>query len=226
MNKVTKLLVLMMITAMMMACGTENEAGANKISDKVEQEETVNNVMTELSMEVLSSTEETSSDEFRYVEFEGEVIISEFIGESEIVVIPDEINGCPVIEISRTAFRNNETVKAVRIGNNIKIINDQVFGNCSSLEFVIFGDNVESVGDHSFVGCNNLKEIRLNEGLLTIGELVFPNTVEPLVIPRSVIEIGEGALSQPIQVYAGSYAEEFMETYATYYEGYTYEVIE
>lgn len=225
-----KILVIAVMSLMLGACSSNAQTTDNITQDNDENIsiETDKNLQenVELSIETLSNTEETSSDEFRYVEFEGEVIISEFIGESEIVVIPDEIEGSPVIEISRTAFANNESVKAVKIGNNVKIIRDRVFGNCTSLEYVILGESVEVIEDDCFLNCYSMKEIQLNEGLLTIGELVFPDTDEPLIVPRSVTSIGDGAFGMPVQVHAGTYAEEFMKTYATYYNGYTYEVIE
>lgn len=230
-----KILVIavMSLSLMLGACSSNAQTTDNIAQDNGENisVETDKNLQenVELSIETLSNTEETSSDEFRYVEFEGEVIISEFIGESEIVVIPDEIEGSPVIEISRAAFRNNETVKAVKIGNNVKTIRDQAFVNCISLKYVIFGDAVEIVEDHSFTGCFALTEVVLNEGLTVIEEMAFSqDIVNPLIIPRSVTEIGSAALgiNTPVEVYAGSPAEKLVEEYAQKYTGFTYEVIE
>lgn len=184
----------------------------------------------ELSIETLSKMSETSKDEFVYFAYEGVVSITEFIGNSECVVIPDEIDGCPVVEIGDTAFRNNFDIKAVRIGNNVKKVGVGAFANCSSLEYVLFGNSVESIGEAAFSGCGNVKEIKLNEGLLTIGHLGLCNAEVPTVIPRSVIEIGLNGLMQPVKVYKDSYALEYVIDVANSYANaggeFVYEIIE
>jgi len=226
-----KILVMCLIGCMMLtsvACGNTNEEsvqGQDVVTPSVDNE---SNIVTELSMEALENAEETLADEFVYYTYEGEVKITGYEGDSEIVVIPDELDGCPVVEISKMAFRNNETIKAVKVGNNIQIICEAAFGNCTSLEYVIMGENVGTIEDHVFVGCTNLVEIRLNEGLLVIDEMAIPGTKLPMLIPRSVTEIGAFGISSPVQVYAGSTAETYV---LDYIEGsgdteFVYEVIE
>lgn len=230
MKKIIMIVLMGCMMCTVAACGNNSEEQNGSTNTEIESgllgsdKEEASNI--ELSMEALENAPETSLDEFRYTEFEGEVVIGQYIGDSEIVVIPDEINGCPVIKISRTAFRNNETVKAVKIGNSVKVIGDRAFINCTALEYVIFGSNVEEIEESCFLGCLELKEIRLNEGLETIGDLVFSEIEEPLVIPKSVTSIGSAAFSSNVQVYADSYAVEYMETYVATYEGVSYEIIE
>ena len=224
------------IMCALVGCGTVNAEELPK--DTTSQDEGLVNAGTEkesesqkeedvLSIEALSKMQETSKDEFVYFAYEGVVYITEFTGNSECVIIPNEIDGNPVVEISNTAFRNNTNVKAVKIGDNVKKIGDYVFANCSSLEFVLFGDRVENLGEGAFVGCASVKEIRLNEGLLTIGNLAICEADVATVIPRSVIEIGRNALSQPVKVYKGSYAESYIVDYANNYGAeFVYEIIE
>lgn len=208
------------------ACGNTNEGnaqGQNAVTPSMDNE---SNIVTELSMEVLENAEETPAEEFDYYIYEGEVEITRYKGESEIVVIPDEIEGCPVVKVGRSAFVNNEVLKAVKIGDNVKVIGDDIFINCTSLQYAIFGDNVEEVGRSCIINCD-LKELRLNEGLLKIGDLAFQKTEVPLVIPKSVVEIEGALLGDNVQVYAGSYAEEYIINFVENYGGeFHYEVIE
>lgn len=227
-----KILVIAVMSLMLGACSsnaqtTDNIAQDNGENISVETDEDLQENV-EISLETLKNAKESDKEDFVYEEFEGQVWIGQYIGDSEIVVIPDEIEGSPVIEISRTAFRNNETVKAVKIGNNVKIIRDQAFVNCISLKYVIFGDSVEIVEKDCFIGCYDLEEVLLNDGLVVIEETAFPDIVNSLIIPRSVTEIGSGALgiNTPVEVYAGSPAEKLVEEYAQKYTGFTYEVIE
>lgn len=220
------LLGCMMLTSV--ACGNTNEEsaqGQDTVTPSVDNE---SNIVTELSMEALENAEETPADEFDYYIYEGEVEITRYKGASEIVVIPDEIEGSPVVKVGKSAFRNNFDIKAVRIGNNVKVIGEDALINCTSLQYVIFGNSVEEIQSGCFIGCNTLKEIRLNEGLLTIRTVAFSATPEvPLVIPSTVTEIEIGALCNKVQVHAGTYAEERMKEYAEEFGGgYTYEVIE
>jgi len=204
---------------------TSQDEGKNNTDTEKESE--AQNDDTSLSIETLSKMKETSKDEFSYFTYEGVTYITEFVGDSECVIIPNEIDGTPVVEISNTAFRNNTNVIAVKIGDNVKKIGDYVFANCSSLEFVLFGNSVENLGEGAFVGCASVKEIRLNEGLLTIGNLAICEADVPTIIPRSVIEIGRNALSQPVKVYKGSYAESYIVDYANNYGAeFVYEIIE
>lgn len=227
-----KILVIavMNLILLMVACGdnTQNnetnaqEGGKDTV---IETQENIQNDL-EISMESLKNAEDTDVENLEYTILENVVTITGCKEDVEMLVIPNEIEGCPVVKIGKAAFRNNETLKAVQIGDNVTTIRDQAFINCTSLEYVIIGEGVEVIEDNCFLNCYSMKEIQLNEGLLTIGELVFPDTDEPLIVPRSVTSIGDGAFGMPVQVHAGTYAEEFMKTYATYYDGYTYEVIE
>lgn len=227
-----KILVMCLLGCMMLtsvACGNTNEEsaqGQDTVTSSVDNE---SNIVTELSMEVLENAEETPAEEFDYFIYEGEVVITRYKGESEIVVIPDEIEGCPVVEVGRGAFLNNFDIKAVRIGNNVKVLGYETFANCFSLQYVIFGDNVEEVGSDCFTQASEMVEIRLNEGLLKIGDTGFfiPQPVVPIIVPKSVVEIGEAAFPTGVQVYAGTYAEEYIINYAENYGGeFHYEVIE
>lgn len=218
------------------SCGTATESNDTSKENQSVENESVNQEVNEesndeaaqmlLSMKALSEAEETAKEDLEYEIFEGVVFVSGYNGDSVVLVVPDEIEGYPVVEITRTAFRNDENLKAVRIGNNVKYIRDEAFVNCENLEYVMFGESVEILEENAFVGCWSLKEVSLNEGLTTIGELAIPyGAEEPITIPKSVTTIEDGAIDN-VKVYAGSYAEIRMAEFATMYDDFKYEVIE
>ncbi len=225
-----KFIIFLLLCSMaltMAACGTDTKTeGGQKTDNGIIQSDNEDNAK-ELSMEALRNAADTPEENFDYLIYDGVVYLSGYFGTSGIVVIPDEIEGCPVVEISDGAFRNNENIKAVKIGSNVKTIGDSAFINCTGLEYVLFGDSVEEVGDYAFAGNPNVKEFSLNEGLLSVGTTAICEAEVPVLIPESVKEIGDNAFRQPVQVYAGSYAEEYIVDYANNYSGeFVYEIIE
>ena len=47
------------------------------------------------------------------------------------LIVPDEINGSPVVEIGADAFSSDETLVLVTLGKNVKIIGDNAFSECA-----------------------------------------------------------------------------------------------
>ena len=85
----------------------------------------------------------TSADEFEYSECEGGVSIDRHIGDSELVVLPSEINGKTVVKIAAEAFYiedNKDTeeieasrVRSVYVPDSVVSIGKGAFKNCTSL---------------------------------------------------------------------------------------------
>lgn len=80
---------------------------------------------------------------------ENGIIITEYLSDSEKVVIPETINGKKVIAIASGAFKN-KSLKALILPRTIEKIEDGAFVSCSSLETVYFPDSVYSVSDKIF----------------------------------------------------------------------------
>lgn len=236
MKKLIMMCILSCVMLITVACSENTDVGVsannqqgenNNIQNDVDENLEEENNSIELSIEMLENMPETPAEELDYLIYDGVAYVSGYFGTSDIIVIPDEIEGCPVIEISDGSFRNDEEIKAIKIGSNVKIIGDSAFANCTALEYVIFGNAVERVGDYAFVACVSMKELRLNEGLISVGEVAICNTELPTIIPKSLTEIGANALGQPLKVYAGSYAEAYIVEYAENFGAeFIYEVIE
>ncbi|MBR5448859.1 MAG: leucine-rich repeat protein, partial [Clostridia bacterium] len=77
------------------------------------------------------------------------VTITAYYGNDETVVIPEYINGKPVIAISSGAFAHCN-MKTLVMGNNIQRIDDGAFTDCPMLSTVYYPDSIYYVTNESF----------------------------------------------------------------------------
>ena len=169
----------------------------------------------EITMDDLMSHDETPAEDFELIDSTDNIIIEKYVGKDPIVVIPDEIDGKKVVGFS---FMNDKNIVAVRIGDNIREIDQNAFGNAENLKYLVLGKSVKSIDGYNFYG-TNLKELILNDGLERIGEDEL-NVVDPpldnsgmdLKIPESVTELHVSdfnLIGKP-----GSYAEQYAKEHA------------
>ena len=169
----------------------------------------------EITMDDLMSHDETPAEDFELIDSTDNIIIEKYVGKDPIVVIPDEIDGKKVVGFS---FMNDKNIVAVRIGDNIREIDQNAFGNAENLKYLVLGKSVKSIDGYNFYG-TNLKELILNDGLERIGEDEL-NVVDPpldnsgmdLKIPESVTELHVSdfnLIGKP-----GSYAEQYANEHA------------
>ena len=169
----------------------------------------------EITMDDLMSHDETPAEDFEFNDSADEIVIDKYVGKDPIVVIPDEIDGKKVVGFR---FMNDKNIVAVRIGDNIREIDQNAFGNAENLKYLVLGKSVKSIDGYNFYG-TNLKELILNDGLERIGEDEL-NVVDPpldnsgmdLKIPESVTELHVSdfnLIGKP-----GSYAEQYAKEHA------------
>lgn len=119
----------------------------------------------------------TTDDGLEYTIANGEVTITRYAGNDEVVTVPDTINGNPVTTIGDGAFANptENRPKKISLPVSIKKIGMMAFFASTDTEI-------------------NLAEL---ENLTYIGAYAFVDTglTGDLVIPESVTEIGAGAFS-------------------------------
>ena len=119
-----------------------------------------------------------------------------YTGDDADVIIPENVDGYPVVAIGAHMFAYNEKIKTVQIpagiisiGNmaffkcknlqgidipeGIILIEECCFGDCQSLAEVNFPESLEVIGRFSFLQCLNLTEISFGESLTSIGPGAF-----------------------------------------------------
>ncbi len=197
--------------------GREEDKSSSKKQKELMSEETPEPEITEEP----GDTEEnaaTSAEYFEYTVTNGEVTITEYVGNEESVVIPAEIDGTPVTAIGERAFYGCTGLKQVDIPDSVTTIEKWAFEE-SGLTSIVIPDSVVEVGAEAFIcctdltkatlpgnlksleanvfyGCTSLASVTLPEQLKIIEMGVFRETgLRKIVIPDSVTYIGESAFS-------------------------------
>lgn len=88
------------------------------------------------------------------------------------LVIPSEIEGCPVTEISYDAFAYQNHLTEVYIPGCVETIGDGAFEE-SSVEKLTLENGIKSIGSYCFLDCYRLKELSLPESISYIGAGAF-----------------------------------------------------
>lgn len=142
----------------------------------------------------LSVSAETEGD-FEYWIDDGEATITGYNGSDEDVVIPSELEGAPVTEISNYAFYQSDTMKTLTIPGSVKKIGSDAFYNCYMLKSVTMEEGVEEIGEFAFEACFGLASVTLPSSLKTIKYGAFQrcDALVDLALPNGLESIGEFA---------------------------------
>ncbi len=110
-----------------------------------------------------------------------------FIGcEIEEIYIPNH-----VITIGESAFRDNDRLRKVVMGNSVREICDCAFDNCRQLEDVSLSESLKNIDRYAFRGCYILSNIVLPRQLKELGEGAFDATnIKKIVISESTVKVG------------------------------------
>ena len=161
--------------------GKENESDKDKKPTK------------DITMEDLLNHPESPESDFKCMEGKDGLVLLNYLGSDEVIVLPETIDGKPITSISKYTFANTDAIKAVRLSDSVTELEFGAFGGCTGLELFASGSGLEVIGESAFQGCKSLREVRLNEGLKTIEDLAFGfcSSLERLEIPSSVEDISE-----------------------------------
>lgn len=89
------------------------------------------------------------------------------------VIIPNEINGYPVIEIGENAFTSVD-IDWVLIPDSVFEICEAAFSSCS-LRHVVMPSSLIKIGKYAFMDCKKLKSVTIPKSLKIIGKQAFAN---------------------------------------------------
>ena len=103
------------------------------------------------------------------------ITITYYDGKATTVIIPESIDGKPVVEIGEDAFYGCAKLTDIVIPDSVTTINSYAFGYCSSLTDVSIPDSVAAIGTGVFTHCDNLTSINIPETVTTMGNYIFNN---------------------------------------------------
>jgi hypothetical protein len=132
---------------------------------------------------------------FTWTTNNGTITITVFTGAGGAVVVPNRINGLPVISIGVGAFQGCTSLTSVKLSDNLTTIGDYVFSMCQHLTSITIPDNVTNIGWWAFQACPSLTNVVLGNNVTTIGYQAFSGctSLVNVTFPSSVSLIHDEA---------------------------------
>ena len=139
---------------------------------------------------------------FTYTESNGNITITGFELDftppaNYALVIPDDIEGKPVIAIGANAFKQKTNFTSLTIGSNVQTIGNSAFYGCTNLSSVEITNNVTSLGTSMFQGCTSLSTVTFEATSqltsLPLNTFYGCTNLNGIIIPSSVTSIGNAA---------------------------------
>ena len=135
--------------------------------------------------------------------------ITGYKGTASELVIPEKINGRPVVSIQKgvfgscenlkkvtlpaslvrykEAFAYNKVIKTVVLSEGMHTIDTSAFESCSSLSSVTLPSTLESIDDYAFNGCSALASITIPKSVRYLGRQAFSFTaLKKVSVPANV----------------------------------------
>lgn len=190
------LMIGFLVLGLATGCGNNNNNSSNNNPDtnndiNVNDTNQNNNLPEHITENLVRNYKVTPASDFEYEETDGGIKIKKYKGNDLIVVIPESINGKPVVELKSYIFANNSDVKGIYlpktieklkytfinnddiqvvIAEGIEQILDNVFANCKSLHTVVLDDSLQELGYFAFTTLPNLKEVYISANMNKITE--------------------------------------------------------
>lgn len=130
------------------------------------------------------------ASDFAYTAADGEVTITDYIGTSEHVLIPDTIDGLPVTALGHRAFYE-KTVTTVVVPDSVTEIGAACFSGDNYLVSLKLPDGLKRLPPASLESCMRLYDFNLPQSLEKIYSSVFEFNyyLTHLTLPSSLTEI-------------------------------------
>ena len=108
-------------------------------------------------------------------------------------VIPDMIEGYPVVSLSTEAFKDCTELISITIPDSVYHTSLNVFENCTNLQYVKLSSNLGVIETRMFRGCSSLKYIDIPSSVTAIGSSAFAHctSLKSIVLPEGLAKIQE-----------------------------------
>ena len=156
-------------------------------------------VFTDSTSITVSAADGSVLGDWRYLtgKENGETVayITEYLGNSEVVKIPNSIDKYRVFGMAGDVFKNNTTIKNVTIPGNISHIMPSTFYGCANLGTVIIDYGVKKIWESAFENCTKLSSVSLPDSITIIDRWAFRDCkkLKSIVLPIYTSTIGYGA---------------------------------
>lgn len=174
--------------------------------------------------DLLLQQQYVNSNEFKYKKIKGGIRIDSTTIAGGIVV-PDFIDGLPVIKIGKSAFAKRKDITSIilpqflaeietgafagsglvsiKIPDNVENIGENAFRDCKQLQRVTLPQKIKVIRTHTFSGCSGLITVKIPEGTTAISERAFAQckNLRTIQIPSSVTRMGFAAIPLKTVIY-------------------------
>ena len=125
-------------------------------------------------------------------------IITQFLANSSLVVIPEKIHKISVKKIERSAFFRCSAMSQIIFPDTVNYIGSSAFNRCSQLSKIIIPKEVSIIRASTFFRCVNLNSVQLSENVYSIREYAFSDcrNLKEITIPSKVRSIENNAFSE------------------------------
>ncbi len=89
------------------------------------------------------------------------------------LVIPTEIDGYTVTEISENAFRSQHGISSVKIPDTVYYIGPSAFKDCLGMSEVVIPSGVVAIDDYAFQHCTYLGALTIPDSVIFLGKYAF-----------------------------------------------------
>ncbi|MDP4177844.1 MAG: leucine-rich repeat protein [Bacillota bacterium] len=124
-------------------------------------------------VDTIKAFADTQSGDFMYTVSGGTAAITGYTGSGGIVVIPSNIDGYIVTDISDLAFYGCSSITSITISNSVTRIGTYTFYGCSSLTSITIPNSVTTICDFAFYGCSSLASIAIPSSVTNINSYAF-----------------------------------------------------
>ena len=132
---------------------------------------------------------ETPPSEFEFDKNTGTIV--KYLGISDEIIIPKEIDGEQVKIIGYSSFRDR-FINKITLPDGVVCIGEYAFDN-NKIEKLYLPESLKSIGGFAF-SCNQISELNLPDGVESIGYFAFANNrIKKLHLPENLKSISDFA---------------------------------
>ena len=200
-KKIVKISIILMILALLCSCSRIPKIGSGEKPELLEDNfkpNTLENIDIEIetyekykknAMSAFADMTPTAAEEFEYAVTESGVRIDKHIGQSEMVVIPTEIDGLNVTEIAPEAFYipdGKSNIRSLYVPDTVKTVGLGAFKECSKLQLVrlpFIGDGGENTHVGFVFGADKYDQ----------NALSIPTSLEMIIIGEGEKDVADRA---------------------------------
>ena len=152
------IITLFILSTLFIVVGCQNNQEDNNNNNNNNNNTSNNNSSVEVTQENLSTFPVTDESMFTTEPVEGGVSITGCSYERDVIVVPEQINGQTVVEISDYAFMNTE-IQGIVLPDTVTHIGVGAFDMCHELKYVDLGTGLKTIGAFAFSNCTSLMRV-------------------------------------------------------------------